>query len=173
MVGADVLGGPRTRGVPVGVFVDVFVGAARRGRRALPWVRACRWVWTWRWVRTWCWVWACRWVRTWCWCGRGRRPRRPACSRCLMGVSWAFSWVRRAEDVAPYHGYGHGVGRGHGVGCGHGVGRRHGVGVVGGDVPAARVPDVSPWTCPWAFSWARTCRWIRTWCWVWTWRWMW
>ena len=32
MVGADVLGGPRTRGVPVGVPVC----AARRVRRALP-----------------------------------------------------------------------------------------------------------------------------------------
>ena len=37
LVGADVPGGPRTRGVP-----DVVpVGAARRGRRALPWMPWC------------------------------------------------------------------------------------------------------------------------------------
>ncbi len=57
-----------------------------------------------------------------CVCGRGRRPRRPACP-------WAFamasSCARRAEDVAPYHdGYVRGRGRHHV--CMRGRGRRPG-----------------------------------------------
>ncbi len=44
-------------------------------------------------------------VRGWgrhhvCMRGRGRRPRRPACP---MAFAMAFPWMRRAEDVAPYH----------------------------------------------------------------------
>ena len=54
LVGADVPGGPRTRVVPDIVPDVVPVGAARRGRRALPWVWAWRvhgcghGVWAWR-----------------------------------------------------------------------------------------------------------------------------
>ena len=95
VVGADVPGGPRARGRPRWRPRCRSVGAARRVRRALPWVRAWR---------------ACADVA----CvgghgagrGRGRRPRRPA-------RPWASPMAsrgqRRAGDVAPYHGYAHGV----------------------------------------------------------------
>ena len=99
VVGADVLGGPRTRGRsrwrPVGN------GAPRTSRptRCAHGVR----------VRTWraCAARGVRVRRAVCVCGhgavrgRGRRPRRPACPWvCPM----ASRGQRRAEDVAPYHG---------------------------------------------------------------------
>ena len=43
-------------------------------------------------------------------CGRGRRPRRPAYTWRSRGRSMGVQWARRAEDVAPYHGYGQDVG---------------------------------------------------------------
>ena len=123
--------------VPVGVPDVVPVGAARRGRRALPWM-------------PWC-------VRTWCaWCvdmvcvvhdGRGRRPRRPACLWASpVSSPMSFPWARRAGDVAPYHG------------C-HGVGVRawrvHGAWtwcvlcmLVGADVPGGPRPRVVPDVVP-------------------------
>ena len=71
------------------------VGAARRGRRALPWV-------------PWC---VCMGAGMACaWCvdmvrivhvGRGRRPRRPAYT---MSSPMSPPCARRAGDVAPYHG---------------------------------------------------------------------
>ena len=87
VVGADVLGGPRARGRPR----CRSVGAARRGRCALPWVRAWR---------------ACADVA----CvgghgagrGRGRRPRRPARPWASpMSSPMASRGQRRAGDVAP------------------------------------------------------------------------
>ena len=82
LVGADVPGGPRTRVVP-----DVIpVGAARRGRRALPWAPWCVCMGTGM-ACAWCVDMVCM-VRD----GRGRRPRRPAytCrSRCRPRVRGA------------------------------------------------------------------------------------
>ena len=118
MVGADVPGGPRTRVVPDVVPDVVPVGAARRGRRALPWTPWCGGAGM-----------ACAWCGhgAWTWCalcvgagmvcivhdGRGRRPRRPAYT---MSSPMSSPWARRAGDVAPYHGC-------HGAcaWCGHGV----------------------------------------------------
>ena len=59
--------------------------------------------------------------------GRGRRPRRPAYTRAFP---MAFPWMRRAGDVAPYHG----CGRGTGVRTWRG-GADVARGMVGADVP--------------------------------------
>ena len=57
--------------------------------------------------------------------GRGRRPRRPAC---LWAFPLASPWTRRAGDVAPYHGCGHGAGvrTRRGAWALHGAGRGRG-----------------------------------------------
>ena len=77
VVGADVLGGPRTRWRPRG---------RPRGRGAPGTSRptmGCAWVWR----------------------GRGRRPRRPAYPWASPWASpWTSPLARRAGDVAPYHG---------------------------------------------------------------------
>ena len=116
LVGADVPGGPRPRVVPDVVPDVVPVCAARRGRRALPWMPWC--------VRTWC-VHGCVDMVCVVHDGRGRRPRRPAftwCPRCrprcrprVRGAPRtsrpAMGAMVRADMV---HGCGHGV-RGNGV----------------------------------------------------------
>ena len=92
VVGADVLGGPRARGRPRWRARGRPLVAARRGRRALPWVRAWR---------------ACADVA----CvgghgagrGRGRRPRRPARPwASSMARPWASSG--RVAWLRPYGG---------------------------------------------------------------------
>ena len=74
VVGADVPGGPRPRGRSRWRSRGRSVGAARRGRRALPW--------------------GCGVER-----GRGRRPRRPASP---WASPMSSRGQRRAGDVAPY-----------------------------------------------------------------------
>ena len=86
MVGADVPGGPRGRGVFVGVFGGV--PWARRAEDVAPY-HVCGHGAGWHGV-----------VR-----GRGGRPRPPVWPWRLRG---RLRWARRAEDVAPYHVYGHG-----------------------------------------------------------------
>ena len=67
VVGADV----SAARVHAGVSDGVCVGAARRGRRALPWARGGG-------------------RRHVCVCGRGRRPRRPAYTRAFF--RWRLRW---------------------------------------------------------------------------------
>ena len=123
VVGADVLGGPRPRGR----LRCRPVGAARRGRRALPGARmAC----------------VCGHGAE---CGRGRRPGGPRTCGRLRCRPVDVPWARRAEDVAPYHGCAHGVRVRTWRACAD-MARC----VVGADVPggprARGVPDVVPWT---------------------------